>query len=160
MLEELPIRLKVSGSDRFEGVRAISTTFRFHGWLKLDGGTLRIEWTGYARVQDVEMLSASDERLPLPAEALLVPLSRLRRAELRGGWWRPRLAIGARDSRALALVPSEEGGEVEFWYARRDGRMAATLAASLVRGIGEAADAGPEEVVHLSDTTPVTPPRI
>lgn len=162
---ELPFTLKVAGKDEYEGIRAVSTSFHFHGLLKLDGEVLRIEWKGHARVQDVELLSVRDEELPLPAETLIVPVARLRRAELLGGWWRPRLAISARDIHALSVVPSEDQGSVAFWYARRDGGLAAKIAIDLAQGIAAALEKGEtgSEIVHLSDSTParpVTPPGL
>ena len=159
MSAELPFRLKVAGKDEVDGVRAVSTSFHFHGWLRLEGDSLRIEWGGHARVQDVEVLSVRDERLPLPAETVVVPLARLRRAELLGGWWRPRLAISARDIRALSLVPSEDQGTVNFWYARRDGAVASALCDELQRTIAAALASGdsPRDIVHLSDSTPARP---
>lgn len=162
MNDELPIKLKVAGKDEFRGVHAVSTSFAFHGWLRLEGTALRIEWKGIARVQDVGPLSATDERLPLPAETLVVPVARLRRAELVGGWWRPRLAVSARDLEALALVPSEEQGTVYFWYARQDRTAAARFAASLSAAIATPAalEQRQTEIVHLSDSTPITPPSV
>jgi hypothetical protein len=157
---DLPIRLKVSGKDEFHGMRAVSTTFRFHGWLRLEAAFLRVEWSGYAQVQDVGPLSVKDDRLPLPAETLIVPVARLRRAELVGGWWRPRLIISARDGRALALVPSEEEGAVAFWYARRDRKAAIAFAASLSASIADAAGDDLGAIVHLSDSTPIRPPAV
>jgi hypothetical protein len=162
---ELPFILKVAGKDEVDVVRAVSTSFHFHGWLRLDGAVLRIEWKGHARVEEVELLSVRDEQLPLPAESLVVPLARLRRAELLGGWWRPRLAISARDLHALSVVPSEDQGVVSFWYARRDAALAADLAVQLQRGIAAALETGGSgaEIVHLSESTParpVTPPPL
>jgi hypothetical protein len=165
MSSELPFTLKVAGKDEVDGASAVSTSFHFHGWLRLEGGTLRIEWSGHARVQAVEVLSMRDEQLPLPAETLLVPLSRLRRAELLGGWWRPRLAISARDVRALSVVPSEAQGLVAFWYTRRDRALATGFCDELQRAIAKAIESGNTggDIVHLSDSTPaqpVTPPGI
>ncbi len=165
MSSELPFTLKVAGKDETDGLRAVSTTFHFHGMLLLDGEVLRIEWKGHARVQDVDILTVRDEQLPLPAETLIVPLARLRRAELLGGWWRPRLAISARDVHTLSVIPSEDQGVVCFWYARRDGALAAAMAEQLQRGISVALEAGDSgtEIVHLSESTPprpVTPPRL
>ncbi len=156
---ELPFTLKVAGKDEVDGIRAVSTSFHFHGWLRLQGDVLQVEWSGHARVQDVELLSARDEQLPLPAELLLIPVARLRRAELRGGWWRPRIAITAGDTRTLAIIPSEELGTVCFWYARRDGAAAHALCTALTGAIGasHAVLAEPGRVVHLSDSTPITP---
>jgi len=165
MSAELPFTLKVAGRDEVDGVDAISTSFHFHGWLRLEGASLRIEWIGHARVQEVEVLSVRDEQVPLPAETLVIPLTRLRRAELLGGWWRPRLAISARDVRALSVVPSEEQGVVAFWYARRDRALATALCRELERGIAAAIESGRTggDIMHLSDSTPagqVKPPAV
>lgn len=165
MSTELPFTLKVAGKDETDGLRAVSTSFHFHGYLRLEGTQLRIEWRGHARVQDVDLLTVRDEQLPLPAETLLIPLARLRRAELRGGWWRPRLAISARDLHALSVIPSEDQGVVSLWYTRRDGALAAAMAQQLQQGIAAVLEAGDDgaEIVHLSESTParpVTPPRL
>jgi hypothetical protein len=160
---ELPFRLKIAGKDEVDGVRAVSTSFHFHGWLRLEDGSLRIEWTGHARVQDVDLLSVRDEQLALPAETLIVPCARLRRVERLGGWWRPRLAISARDVRALSVIPSEDQGTVAFWYPRRDRALAIVFAERLSQATAVASGSGAAagEIVHLSDSTPaqpVTPP--
>jgi hypothetical protein len=152
----LPFTLKVAGTDEFRGLNAISTSFRFHGLLQFDGASLLIEWAGSARVQGVGANTIRDERLPLPAEILAVPMERLRVAELAGGWWRPRLEIGARDLHTLASVPSEERGRVRFWYARRDGAAAAALAAILSRAIATPTHLGDARSdLPFSDPTPV-----
>jgi hypothetical protein len=127
----LPFKLKVAGSDEFRGLNAISTSFRFHGLLQFDGATLQIEWAGSAQVQEVGALTVRDDQLALPEETLALPVERIRAAELAGGWWRPRLEISANDLQALRIVPSENQGMVRFWYARKDGAIAAGLAARL-----------------------------
>jgi hypothetical protein len=154
----LPFKLRVAGKDEFHGVHAVSTSFRFHGLLRFDWDHLWIEWAGSARVQDVGALTVRDEHLPLPAEALAIPVDRLRRAALAGGWWRPRLEISAKDLAALATVPSEDQGKVRFWYARRDRATAIALSAILSRAIASASVASTAPPPDPSDDTPRTPP--
>jgi len=131
----LPFRLKVAGRDEFRGAHAVSTSFRFRGFLRYSSRLLSIEWTGSAHVQDVGALSVRDDRLPLPTETLEVPVERLRTATFRGGWWRPRLILCANDLQALATVPSEEAGTVVFWIARSDRLVAGGLASALTGAV-------------------------
>lgn len=131
----LPFKLKVPGKDQFTGFNAVSTSFRFHGLLRLEGDELTIEWGGEAQVQEVGALTVRDDHLPLPQEQIVVPVSRLFKATLAGGWWRPRLRLQARELAVLSIVPSEQHGAVEFWYARADRDAALALASALQAGI-------------------------
>jgi hypothetical protein len=134
----LPFRLKVPGKDEFRGLRAVSTSFRFHGALRLEHFVLTIEWGGVAQVQDVGALSIRDDRLALPDERIAVPVGHLYPPKLIGGWWRPRLALQAKALGALIIVPSEELGTVQFWYTRSDRAAAVTMAAALSTAIAAA----------------------
>lgn len=154
----LPFRLKVQGKDEFRGLHAVSTSFRFHGLLRLEGYVLTIEWGGVAQVQDVGALTIRADRLALPDERFTVPVSHLFRATLVGGWWRPRLTLQAKELGALAVVPSEEHGTVQCWYARGDRTLALAMAAALSDAIAAAslpAIASPAEpVIDESASTP------
>ncbi len=134
----LPLRLKVPGSDQFRVLAAVSTSFRFHGFLRLDGSRLTIQWGGVAQVQEVGAMSVRDEQLALPDESLTVDASELYRASLAGGWWRPRLRLQARALGVLAMVPSEEHGVVQCWYDRSDGANARDLTLLLSQAIAAA----------------------
>jgi hypothetical protein len=153
----LPFRLKVPGKDEFQGLHAVSISYRFHGVLRLEGALLAIEWQGAAQVQDVGALSVRDDRLALPDERLTVPVSHLYRATLAGGWWRPRLTLQAKVLRALAIVPSEDHGTVHLWYARRDRAAAIEMAAALNAAISAAPAIAPLVVPDISNTVS-TPP--
>jgi hypothetical protein len=131
----LPFKLKVPGKDQFTGFNAVSTSFRFHGLLRLAADELTIEWSGEAQVQEVGALTVRDDRLPLPQEQIVVPVNRLFKATLAGGWWRPRLLVQARELGLLSMVPSETHGAVQFWYARADRDAALALASALQSGI-------------------------
>ena len=130
-MPSLPFRLKVPGKDEFRDFNAVSTSFTFHGVLQLEEGGLAIGWRGTAQVQEVGSLHLRDESLVLPDEEIVVPLQDIFRASLVGGWWRPRLRLEAARLGALAMVPSEERGVVDFWYQRRDREAAAALVAAL-----------------------------
>lgn len=132
----LPFRLKVAGADEFKDFVAISTSYKFQGLLTLEDDELRIQWAGTAHVQEVATIDVRDEKIPLPDEELILPVSELYRAKLAGGWWRPRVMLQVRTINALQMVPSEDHGVVNFWYARSDGRAAADLVSRLTSAIG------------------------
>lgn len=153
----LPFRLKVPGKDEITGLHAVSTSYSFHGLLRLEGLALSIEWGGVAQVQDVGALSIRDDKLALPDERLTVPVSHLYPARLVGGWWRPRLVLRSKVYGALAIVPSEELGSVQFWYARGDRAAAIAMAAGLSAAI---AAAPPAEIAQPDSGEVVsTPPK-
>lgn len=159
MSSTLPFRLKVSGTDEFRGLRAVSTSFSFHGFLRLERYLLTIEWAGVARVQDVGALSIRDDRLPLPDESITLPVSQLYSAKLIGGWLRPRLAIRARRVGALAAVPSEDQGIVQFWLTRSERAAGKEMATAISLAIASApAAVDPPSFFPSPDEAATTPP--
>jgi hypothetical protein len=145
----LPFTLKVAGKDEFKGLRAESTSFVFHGIARLEGETLILEWAGTARVQRVDPLSVRDEELKLPAETLIIPVHRLRSAEVAGRLWRMRLELSAGDLTTLAAVPSENQSVVRLWIRRRDRELAAAFAARLNQALATPPLATPPDVTLL-----------
>lgn len=138
----LPFRLKVPGRDEIDGMDVVSQSFRIHGYLEMAGDVLVIEWGGTTHVQEVGMKGVRDETEPLAAQRLEVPAADLLRAELTGGWLRPRLRVQARRIGALAPVPSEKRGTVEFWYDRSERFVAIEVARELADAIAAAAAPG------------------
>ena len=157
----LPFRLKVSGTDEFRGLNAISTSYRFYGLLRLDGPLLTIEWGGVAQVQNVGALSVRDERMALPDESITLPVTSLYPATVEGGWWRPRLRLRARAQGALAIVPSEDLGTVACWDARSDRPAALDLANALRAAIASTPLPGLASpgTLPLLEETVSTPPE-
>lgn len=137
MSDVIPFTLKVSGKDQFRGVKAISTSYRFHGRLRFDGVSLWIEWTGTYRVQEVGALTVRDDVAPLPNESLMVPLARVLNVRFRGGWLRPRLELAGRDLAVFETVPGEDGGIARLWLSRQDREIAESLASRVNRAIAE-----------------------
>jgi hypothetical protein len=135
-MQPLPFRLKVPGKDALTATEASSTSFRFHGLLHLLEDTLLLEWTGLAQVERVSLLDVEEETVTFPAEELTLPLARVRRLRLRGGWLLPHLELMGNDLDALRIVPSEEAGRVHLWLARRDRRLAAAIAARVEALLG------------------------
>lgn len=101
-----------------------STNFRFQGLLHVHDEALLLEWTGTAKVERFGLTGIGDETLPLPDESLTLPYPRLRDVLLQGGWLMPRLVLLGNELDALRIIPSEDGGRVCLWIARRDRRLA------------------------------------
>lgn len=154
----LPFRLKVAGKDEFDGLNAVSTSFKVHGFMSLDGDALTIEWGGTAQVQSMGVTSMSDDTEALPIEQLVVPVQDLHRAELTGGWFRPRLTLQGRTLFALAGIPSEDAGVVNFWYDRSERFTAIAMVNALTAAMEHArtweVEGGPGELEESIDTPP------
>ena len=141
MTDVIPFTLKVAGKDRFQGVKAVSISYRFRGLLRFDGTSLWIEWTGTYRVQEVGALTARDEEAPLPVESLTVPLARLLNVRFRGGWLRPRLELAGRDLAVFETVPGEDRGIARLWLSRRDRKIAEGVTRKINQAIAGLAEA-------------------
>lgn len=131
----LPFRLKVPKRDTIDGAGVTSTVLQVHGYLHVDGDRLVVQWGGTAKVTEVGAAGVRNEAEPLPNELLEVPVADLHRAELMGGWFRPRLTVQARTVGILATVPTEEFGVVNFWYERSERFTAIAVAQELTDAI-------------------------
>ena len=126
-MASLPFTLKVPKRDEVTFAGASSTRFRFRGLLHVQEEALLLEWTGSARVERFGFTGIGDETLQLPDEQLTLSYARLRDISLQGGWILPRLVLMGSDFDALRIVPSEDGGRVCLWLARRDRLLAMNL---------------------------------
>jgi len=135
----LPFRFKIRKTTEIDGSNVTSTSFRVHGYLQVDGDQLIVEWGGTAHVQHVGATGVRDETEALPDERLAIPVADLYRAELTGGWFRPRLTVQARRVGALASLPSEHFGVADFWYDRSERFTAIAVAQALTEAIEHAA---------------------
>ncbi len=77
----LPFTLRIPGQDHSAGGLTSWSTFKVHGFLHFDGARLVLEWAVTANTSEVDGLEVRSEVEPLPAEALEVPLDRLRGLE-------------------------------------------------------------------------------
>lgn len=116
----LPFTLRMPGQDHSADGLTSWSTFKVRGCLHFDGARLVLEWAVTASTSEVEGLDVRSEVEPLPAEALEVPLDRLRGVEVRSGWWRPRLELVANDLTLFFGVPGEKGGRVRLYLERSD----------------------------------------
>ncbi len=154
----LSFQLKVAGTDEFEGLSAVSVSYRISGLLELRHDVLVIQWSGEVLVEEVG-LTIREDREVIPAETVHVHVTDLYRASLDGGWFRPRLTVEARDLRTFEGIPSSAHGKLAFRYARKDRFEAITMAAAINAAIA-AARSDEHPALPVAITTPpegVTP---
>lgn len=106
---------------------AESTSFKFHGLLRLEDEALRLEWTGTASVERVSLLDVEQQTLSLPDESLVLSFDEIRRLTLRWSWFMPHLELWGTDLDTLRMVPSEDAGRLKLWIARRDRGLARSI---------------------------------
>jgi hypothetical protein len=135
----LPFRFKVPKTTEVDGSNVTGTSFRVHGYLGVDGDRLIVEWGGTVQVRRVGAMGVRDETQSLADERLAIPIADVYRAELAGGWLRPRLTVQARRVGALASLPSEHFGVVDFWYDRSERFTAIAVLQALTEAIEHAA---------------------
>ncbi len=155
-MDSLPFSLRVPGQDALTVTLISSTRFRFRGSLTLAGDVLLIEWTGSATVDEVgARVGARSREIALPPESLSLALTAVRGLRLLGGWLWPYLEITASALGDIRIVPSEDGGVVRCFLARRDRALAARLIATALSRRAELLDAPPSV---SSEAPPVTTP--
>jgi hypothetical protein len=135
----LPFRLKVPKTTVVDGSEVRNTSSVVHGYLQVDGDVLIVEWGGTVSVQEVGTHGFRERTEALPDERLEIHASDLHRAELEGGWFQPRLSVQSRRVGALAAIPTESMGVVNFWYDRSERFTAVAVAEALKEAIDASA---------------------
>ena len=132
----LPIRLKVPGKDEVFFTEVSTTSFRFHGFLYVEDEGLRLEWQGFAKVEEVGITGVTEREVPLPAEEVTVPYGELRSVRLGGmGPWSFVELVEGRLG-ALKVIPSADNGRVRCWVKMGDRAMARALVADVAAVVG------------------------
>lgn len=134
--EPVPFRVSMPGSDTLglEGARSVSV--RVEGLLRVEGASLRVEWRIVRHVEQVSLTSIDVNDESTPIESIDIPIDEIADARLTGGWWAPRLRMRARKLDAFDGVPGAGPGTIMLRIARRDRRLATTLADALAVGVG------------------------
>jgi len=115
----VPFTLKVAGRDYSSDTFTAWSTDRVHGLVHFDGQSVILEWAGTSSIDEVQGLEVRSQTVPILPEAVSIPLSRLRSAQLSGGWWRPCVELTGNDLRVFAPIPGAAAGQVRLWIARR-----------------------------------------
>lgn len=131
MTPVLPFTLRAASESEMTGTDVAWDAYRFHGVARIEGGELVLEWGGEIERATMAGASVSTTFDPVPTRRIRVPGSRLGVAELRGGWWRPRLEVVVADLDALSALPGSRQGRAVLRVARRDRTLALELAAAI-----------------------------
>lgn len=134
VVEPVPFRIALPGSDTLglDGARSVSS--QLHGLLHLEGEALSFEWRTVRHVEQVTLVSIRVADETTPPEWLDIPVEWIADAHLTGGWWAPRLNLRARRLDAFDRVPGAGPGTVVLPIARRDRPLAAALVEALRAG--------------------------
>lgn len=131
----LPFTLRMPSQDHSADGLTSWSTFKVPGLLHFDDGELLLEWEVTATTDEVDGLEVRSEVVPLPAEALQVPLSRLRGVRAMTGWCRPCIHLIGSDLTVFFGVPGQQQGQVRLFVARADRGLAAETAARIAGAI-------------------------
>ncbi len=144
MTTVLPFRLKAGDDTQVASWYTRSVSYTLHGILRLDEHAVVVQWSGTADVVEVKGTATRVTEEAVPVRTLTVPITRIAGATIKGGWWRPRVVLRAKDLEALAPVPGARAGAVTLWIARRDRELAAELITGLEIMLADAALAAAE----------------
>ncbi len=126
--DPLAFRLKVPGEDTLDSRGARSISYRLDGLLHLVGDMLTFEWAATRRTQLVSLGGVKDQVDESPIGAVQVPQRWITRAQVRGGWWAPRLQLRARRIDAFDGIPGARPGTLTLRIRRRDRAHANAIA--------------------------------
>jgi hypothetical protein len=130
----LPFRLRVPGEETLDsrGVRSIS--YKLDGLLDLKDDILAFEWAATRHTQRLSFEGVKDEVDESPVGAVEIPRDWITRAQVRGGWWAPRLRLFARRIDAFDGIPGARPGKLVLRIQRNHRRDARAMAEAIVRG--------------------------
>jgi len=128
----LPFTLAVPGESAVRGFRnARSVQHLIAGLVRLDGPSLRLEWSGITRTDEAGFAFTGSRTTRLPVSRLELPITRLLRIDLRRSWRGAAIEIWLMDLETLAGVPGVEHDCLRLQVARRDRELAADLVATV-----------------------------
>lgn len=138
----LPIRIKVAGEESMDLAAIRDVTTRVEGLLHLEEGQLLLEWIISTKVEEVRLLSVTQERETSEPQFAELPLDALVSITLAGGILAPHLLLRARSLRLFDGIPGAKGAELAVHYARRD-RLHAVAMLHAIDAALQAAGEGP-----------------
>jgi hypothetical protein len=129
----LPFRLNVPGEDTLDLRGARSVSYRLDGLLHVAADLLTFEWAATRRTQRVSLTGVKDEVDDSPVGTIEVPRPSITRAQVRGGWWAPRLQLWARRIDAFDGIPGARPGTLTLRIHRRDRAHAHAIAEAIAQ---------------------------
>ena len=141
----VPFALKLPEELSGTRGRMLTKAYQVRGVARLEGDRLTLEWSGSIEITEVSGGDVRKLRESVPAQRLLLPLTRIASIVLHGRWWRPYILLRASGVRPLDLVPTASRGAVQLCLARRDRRAAEALVSEVARAMADITARPPEE---------------
>jgi hypothetical protein len=135
----VPFALTPPKEVNVNGGHVLSREYQVRGVARLEIDRLTLEWSGSIEIVEVTGGSARQLRESVPAQRLVLPLTRVASIELRGRWWRPYIELRTTGLGPLELVPTASAGHVLLRIARRDRHAAADLVSHVQLGMADLA---------------------
>jgi len=135
----VPFSLALDKETNIDRGRVLSKAFHIRGVARLVADRLTLEWSGTTQIVDIQGGNVRNMRQSLPAQRLVLPVSRIAYVETRRRWWRPYIELRTTGIGPLELVPTASGGRVHLRLNRRDWSAARDLVSHLQLEMAEAA---------------------
>ena len=107
--------------------RVQAKEFQVRGIARMEGDRLTLEWSGSVEITEIQGGNMRNLRQSVPAQRLVLPVTRIARMEIRGRWWKPYIELRTTGIGPLELVPTAAGGRVLLRLTRADWGIARDL---------------------------------
>lgn len=153
LVYSVPFFLTADTETNIERGRIQAKEFQVRGVVRLEADRLTLEWSGSVRITHIQGPNVRNLRQSVPAQRLVLPMSRIADIEVRGRWWKPYIELRSTGIGPLELVPTASAGRVYLRLTRRDWRAARELVSHIQL---EMATAALREIEH-DDARPLIP---
>lgn len=137
--DPLPFRIRIPSEESVDlDGQEVSVTYRLHGLLRLVDNALALEWIVRRRTETDSLTDGDVQLDESPVGTASVPVAWIVRADVRGGWWSPRLEILARRIDAFESIPGARPGSLTLRIRRQDRELAGVIAAAVAAARGSA----------------------
>jgi hypothetical protein len=146
----VPFSLSLAKESSVDGAGVQSKVYQVRGMARLDGDRLTLEWSGSVDIVEVRgKAGVRTMRQSVPAQRLVLPVSRITLFEPRGRWWKPHIELRTDSIAPLELMPTAMAGRVVLRIARSDWASARELASHVQLAMADAALHGAERARPL-----------
>ena len=135
----VPFALSPDKETQIDRGRVHSKVFQVRGIARLESDRLTLEWSGSVEIVDIQGPSVRNLRQSVPAQRLVLPVTRIAHVEARGRWWKPYIELRTTNIGPLELVPTAQGGRVLLRISRRDWSIARDLVSQIQLEMADAA---------------------
>ncbi|PYP68795.1 MAG: hypothetical protein DMD26_00950 [Gemmatimonadetes bacterium] len=134
-----PFWLALAKETNVDRHRVQSKVYQVRGVARLEADRLALEWSGSVEITEILGANVRNLRQSVPAQRLVLPVSRIADIETRGRWWKPRIDLRTTGLGPVELMPTAVGGRVLLHIARRDWGAAHDLVSHVQLEMADAA---------------------